>query len=161
MRTRVDYYDDPDAPPVNSVRPAASAFVMRDHRVLLIERTDNGNWSIPGGAHELGESLSQTAVRETVEETGITIRLTGIVGVFTDPRHVTAYQSNGEVRQEFSVVYRAEYVTGEPVPSDESSRVEWVPVDQLHELSMDRSQRLRIQWGLDHPDRTWFDPTGD
>lgn len=161
MGTRVDYYDDPGAPPINSVRPAASALVIRHQRVLLIERTDNGNWSLPGGAHETGESLSQTAVRETTEETGITVRLTGVVGVFTDPRHVTAYTSNGEVRQEFSIVYRAEYVSGEPVPSDESSRVEWVSLDQLHELPMDRSQRQRIEWGITQPERTWFDPSGD
>ena len=58
MSTRIDYYGDPDAPAANSVRPAASAFVVKNDAVLLIERSDNGNWSMPGGAHESGETLS-------------------------------------------------------------------------------------------------------
>ena len=119
MARRIDYYDDPAAPPANSVKPAAAAFVLRDGKVLLTQRTDNGNWSMPSGAHDLGESLTQTAVRETLEETGITVRPTGVAGIFTDPRHVTHYTSDDEVRQEFSVVYRAEYVSGQPTPSAE------------------------------------------
>ena len=161
MGQRVDYYDDPDAPDVNSVRPAASAFVVLEDKVLLIERTDNGNWSMPGGAHEPGETLSQTAIRETAEETGVKVKITGLVGIFTDPRHVTLYTSNGEVRQEFSVVYRAEYVAGDPTTSDESSRVAWIAFDHLDGLQMDRSQRKRLQWALSNPDRTWIDPSGE
>lgn len=160
MGTRIDFFDDPEAPPVNSVRPAASTLVVRDRCVLLIERTDNRLWSLPGGAHDAGESLSDTAIRETVEETGITVRLTGLVGIFTDPGHVLLYTSDGEVCQEFSIVYRADYVAGLPTTSDESSRVEWVPVDELDALPMDRSQRHRITWGLAHPDGTWIDPSG-
>jgi len=160
MSGRIDYYDDPAAPPANSVQPAAAAFVLRDGKVLLTQRADNGNWSMPSGALDLGESLTRTAVRETLEETGITVRPTGVVGIFTDPRHVTHYTSNDEVRQEFSVVYRAEYLSGEPTPSPETIRVEWVPVDQLHTLPMDNSQRQRIRWALDQQG-TWIDPTGD
>lgn len=161
MSNRVDYYDDPDAPAINSVRPAASAFVLQANEILLIKRTDNGNWSMPGGAHEPGETLGQTAVRETAEETGMTIKITGLVGIFTDPRHVTLYVRNGEVRQEFSVVFRAEYLEGNPTPSSESSRVAWVGLDDLDDLPMDQSQRQRIQWARSHPDQTWIDPSGD
>lgn len=157
MGHRVDYFDDPAAPAVNSVKPSASAFVLRDGRVLLTQRTDNGNWTMPSGAHNPGESLSMTAVRETREETGITVRPIGVVGIFTDPRHVTHYTSNDEVRQEFSIVYRADYVAGEPAPSDETSKAEWIPVGSLDELPMDQSQRRRIRWALDHQ-RTWIDP---
>ena len=160
MARRIDYYDDPAAPAATSVKPAAAAFVLRNDKVLLTQRADNGNWSMPSGAHNLGESLTQTAVRETLEETGITVQPTGVVGIFTDPRHVTRYTSDDEVRQEFSVVYRAEYVSGEPTPSEETTRVEWVPVDQLDALPMDHSQRLRIDWGLNQQ-RTWIDPIGD
>ena len=108
MARRIDYYDDPAAPPANSVKPGAAAFVLHDGKILLTQRADNGNWSMPSGAHDLGESLTRTAVRETLEETGITVRPTEVVGIFTDPRHVTHYTSDNEVRQEFSVVYRAE-----------------------------------------------------
>jgi 8-oxo-dGTP pyrophosphatase MutT (NUDIX family) len=56
---------------------------------------------------DLGESLPDTAVRETLEETGVRAEVTGLVGIYTDPRHVILYTSNGEARQEFSVVFTA------------------------------------------------------
>jgi 8-oxo-dGTP pyrophosphatase MutT (NUDIX family) len=148
MSSRIDYYDDPDAPPANSIKPSAGAFVLRDGAVLLIERSDNGNWSMPGGAQDPGESLTTTATRETLEETGVRVRVTGLVGIFTDPRHVVHYTSDDEVRQEFTVIYRAEYADGEPATSDESTHVAWVPVDDLAGLKMDPSQRKRIDWAL-------------
>ena len=48
-------------------------------------RTDNGNWAVPGGGMDLGESITQTAIRETFEETGITCQITGLVGSYTSP----------------------------------------------------------------------------
>ena len=160
MGKRIDYFDDPAAPPANSVKPSATAFVLRDGAVLLTCRSDNGNWSMPGGAHDPGESLSMTAVRETKEETGIDVTLTGVAGIYTDPRHVIHYTSNDEVRQEFTIVYRAEYVAGVPITSSETTSVEWVPVERIAELTMDRSQRMRIDWALNQTG-TWIDPTGD
>jgi 8-oxo-dGTP pyrophosphatase MutT (NUDIX family) len=143
---RIDYYDDPQAPDATSVVPSANVVVTDDAaRVLVIHRTDNGNWALPGGALDLGESLVQTAVREVREETGIDCEITGLVGIYTDPRHVILYTSDGEVRQEFSVLYTARAVGGEPTPSDESRDVVWVPRDELAALEpMDRSMRLRI-----------------
>ena len=71
---------------------------------------------------DLGESLPQAAVRETLEETGIHVEITGLVGIYTDPRHVILYTSNGEARQEFSVVFTARPVGGEPTPSERVPR---------------------------------------
>ena len=159
MGERIDYYDDPDAPPANSIKPSAAALVVRDGAILLTQRSDNGNWSMPGGAQDPGESLTQTAIRETLEESGIQIRPTGVAGIYTDPKHVMHYTSDDEVRQEFTVVYRADYLSGEPTTSDETTQVEWVPVERLAELKMDRSQRMRIEWGLAHAD-SWIDPPG-
>jgi 8-oxo-dGTP pyrophosphatase MutT (NUDIX family) len=143
---RIDYYDDPQAPTANSVVPSANAVVTDDAgRVLVIHRTDNGNWALPGGALDLGESLVQTAVREVKEETGIDCEITGLVGIYTDPRHVIFYTSDGEARQEFSVLYTARATGGEPTPSDESRDVVWVARDDLAALEpMDRSMRMRI-----------------
>ncbi|GGQ27432.1 NUDIX hydrolase [Streptosporangium pseudovulgare] len=115
----------------------------------MIRRTDNDNWAVPGGAIDLGESLPQAAIRETVEETGITCEITGLVGTHTDPRHVILYTSDGEARQEFSIVLTARPVSGKPTPSDESREVRWVSRDQIDSLTMDRSMRLRLGHFLD------------
>ncbi|MFI9576053.1 NUDIX hydrolase [Microbispora rosea] len=145
MARRIDYYDDPDAPKPNSLVPSVNVVVTNDAGdILMIRRSDNGNWAVPGGAIDLGESLPQAAVRETLEETGIVCEITGLVGTYTDPRHVILYTSNGEARQEFSIVLTARAVSGEPTPSSESIEVRWVPRDQVETLPMDRSMALRI-----------------
>ena len=147
---RIDFYDDPAAPEANSRVPAVNVVVANDAGdVLLIRRSDNGNWAVPGGAIDLGESMTQAAVRETLEETGIACRITGLVGIYTDPRHVILYTSNGEARQEFSILLTGIAVGGEPTPSSESTEVRWVPRDELGGYQMDRSMRLRIGHYLD------------
>ncbi|TQS21380.1 MULTISPECIES: NUDIX hydrolase [unclassified Microbispora] len=145
MARRIDYYDAPDAPKPNSLVPSVNVVVTNDAGdILMIRRSDNGNWAVPGGAIDLGESLPQAAVRETLEETGIVCEITGLVGTYTDPRHVILYTSNGEARQEFSIVLTARPVSGEPTPSSESTEVRWVPRAEVETLPMDRSMRLRI-----------------
>src|SRR6476620_9337085 len=120
---RRDYYDDPDAPVANSLVPAASTIVVDDEgRVLLQRRRDNDMWALPGGKMELGESLGDCARRETLEETGIEVELIGIVGVYSDPKHVFSYD-DGEVRQEFSICFLAKVRQGEILVSDESHEV--------------------------------------
>jgi ADP-ribose pyrophosphatase YjhB (NUDIX family) len=105
---RIDYYDDPAAPKANSLVPSVNVVVVNDAgEVLMIRRSDNDNWAVPGGAIDLGESMVEAAVRETREETGIECRITGLVGIYTDPRHVILYTSNGEARQEFSILLTA------------------------------------------------------
>jgi 8-oxo-dGTP pyrophosphatase MutT (NUDIX family) len=142
---RIDYYDDPDAPEPNSVVPAAVAVVAReDGAVLLIRRTDNGNWALPGGAIEMNESVADAAIRETFEETGIQVEVTGLLGIYSDPRHVIHFTSNDEVRREFSVVLTARPVSGEPTPSTESSEVRWVPPADLGGYTMGRAMRKRV-----------------
>jgi ADP-ribose pyrophosphatase YjhB (NUDIX family) len=142
---RIDYYDDPDAPKANSLVPSVNVVVANEaSEILMIRRSDNDNWAVPGGAIDLGESVSQAAIRETKEESGIDCEITGIVGIYSDPKHVLLYTSNGEVRQEFSIVLTGRPVGGEPTPSDESTEVRWVAPTDAQTLTMDRSMRLRI-----------------
>jgi 8-oxo-dGTP pyrophosphatase MutT (NUDIX family) len=141
---RIDYYGDPNAPRANSLVPSANVVVVNEASdILLIHRTDNGNWALPGGAIDLGESVAQAAVRETLEESGIECAVTCIVGVYSDPKHVILYTSNGEARQEFSIVLTAQPLAGQPTPSSESSEVRWVPASEILEYAMDRSMRIR------------------
>ena len=130
--------------------PSVNVIVTNgDGDVLLIRRTDNQNWAVPGGAIDLGESMVQAAIRETKEESGIDCSITGLVGIYTDPKHVILYTSNGEARQEFSILLTARATGGAPTPSDESSEVRWVQQGDLGTYSMDRSMRLRIGHFLD------------
>jgi 8-oxo-dGTP pyrophosphatase MutT (NUDIX family) len=146
MARRIDYYDDPDAPKPNSVVPAAVALVAReDGAVLLIRRTDNGNWALPGGAIEMNESVADAAVRETFEETGIQVEVTGLLGIYSDPGHVIHFTSNDEVRREFSVALTARPVGGEPTLSTESSEVRWVAPADLAGYTMGTAMRRRVE----------------
>jgi ADP-ribose pyrophosphatase YjhB (NUDIX family) len=155
---RIDYYDDPGAPPANSIVPSVNVIVVNDSdEILLIRRSDNANWAVPGGAVDLGESLTQAAVRETKEESGIDVEVTGLVGIYTDPRHIVFYTSDGEARQEFSIVLTARPVGGQPQTSAESTEVRWVGPQHLDGLDMDRSMRLRIGDYLSRPGRPHLD----
>jgi 8-oxo-dGTP pyrophosphatase MutT (NUDIX family) len=145
MAGRIDYYDDPAAPKPNSVVPAAVALVTNGAgEILMIRRTDNGNWALPGGAIEMTESVADAAVRETLEETGIRVEVTGLAGVYSDPGHVIHFASNDEVRREFSIVLTARPVGGEPTPSDESSDVRWIAPADLGSYKMGAAMRKRV-----------------
>lgn len=144
---RTEHFNDPQAPKANSIVVAVTAFVTDDEdRVLLIRRIDNDLWALPGGAQDFGEYIAETAARETREEAGIDIEVTDVVGIYTNPHHVVAY-TDGEVRQQFSICFRATYVSGSPTTSDESSEVRWIAQDELDSLPIHPSMRLRIDHG--------------
>ncbi|WP_330478293.1 NUDIX domain-containing protein [Streptomyces platensis] len=147
--SRRDYFNDPDAPKANSVVPSVTAVVRdEDGRLLLIHKTDNGLWALPGGGHDIGESIAETVVREVEEETGIAVAVDGVSGLYTDPRHVMAYD-DGEVRQQFSICFRAHPTGGSLRTSDESKEVRWASPADLDRLDIHPSMRLRIEHGLD------------
>jgi ADP-ribose pyrophosphatase YjhB (NUDIX family) len=146
--SRVDYYHQDDAPPANSIVVAVTVFVQDEReRVLMIRRSDNALWALPGGAQDLGESLTDAAVRETKEETGLHIRVTGLVGIYSDPRHLIAY-SNGEVRQEFSICFRAALAGGDIRTSGETTDVQWLSISEIDDAAIHPSMRLRIGHGI-------------
>ncbi|MDQ1675988.1 MAG: hypothetical protein QOC93_1132 [Actinomycetota bacterium] len=144
---RTEYLNDPDAPKPNSIVVATTAFVQDDNgRVLLIRRSDSGKWALPGGGQEFGETVAESAVRETREEAGLDVEVTGLVGIYSNPGHVIAY-SDGEVRQQFSICLRARPTGGELQPSSESTDVRWFARDQLDDLPIHPEMRLRIDHG--------------
>ncbi|WP_328384945.1 NUDIX domain-containing protein [Streptomyces sp. NBC_00400] len=141
---RRDYEDDPDAPAANSLVPAASAVVVDESgRILLQRRRDNDMWALPGGTMNIGESLPDCAIRETREETGFHVEVVGIVGTYTHPGHVFAYD-DGEVRQEFSVCFLARPVSGQLAVSEESTDVRWFDPGEIDALPMVPSIRKRV-----------------
>lgn len=146
--TRTDHFHNPDAPAPNSIVAACTVFVRDDAGgVLLIQRTDNHLWALPGGAMEFGEDISGAAVREVEEETGLLIRVSGLVGIYTDPNHVVEF-TDGEVRQQFSICLTGSLEGGEIRTSDESSHVAFIAPDDLDRLTIHPSMRLRIDHGI-------------
>ncbi|MBN6037355.1 NUDIX hydrolase [Amycolatopsis sp. 195334CR] len=155
--TRRDFYYDPNAPAANSIAVAVSAFIQDDEgRILMIRRTDNDLYSIPGGQLELGETLTETAVREVREETGIECEVTGLIGIYSNPNHVIAYD-DGEVRQEFSICFRACPVGGTVSPSDESKEVLWVLSSEAAQLNIHPSIQKRISNALTEDSYPYYD----
>ena len=148
---RTEYLNDPAAPEPNSLVPAAGVLAVDDRgRVLLQRRRDTGQWAIPMGKQELGETVAQCAVRETEEETGVTVEVTGLLGIYSDPGHIVAY-SDGEVRQEYEVILTGRPVSGEPAANDEASAAGWFAVAELDGMDIHPTQWRQL--------RDWIDGT--
>ena len=125
---RIDYFNDPNAPKANSIVPSVTAIVPNDQgKLLVVHKTDNDLWALPGGAMDVGESMADTVVREVKEETGIDVEVTGVVGIYPNPNpnHVMAYD-DGEVRQQCSICFTTRMLGGQLATSDETSEVAFV-----------------------------------
>ena len=146
MRTvRTDYYYRDDAPAANSIRPAAAVAILNSKReILMLNRKDNKKWTLPGGTLEFGESMTECALREVREESGLNVIIKDIIGTYTDPNIRVAY-SDGEVRQEFTIVYYGEALNYDVSIDDESSQYQWVPLDEVIGLPLADSQKRRIE----------------
>ncbi|MET8872469.1 NUDIX domain-containing protein [Nocardia sp. NPDC004604] len=145
MGSRRDYYRDPNAPRPNSLVPGGSALVVDDRGAVLMQRrSDSGNWSFPGGIMEIGETLEQCVIRETKEESGLDIEITGILGIYTDPQHVIAY-ADGEIRQEFNITFYGRVIGGRIEVSSESTEVKFLRLEELDKLPVHQTVRLRLQ----------------
>lgn len=153
---RREYYDDPDAPEPTSLVVATSAVVTDDDgRILLQRRADSGNWAMPGGGMEITESLTDSVIREVKEETGYDVQVTGLVGTYTDPRHIIAY-TDGEVRRQFNICYTARIIAGELAISSESTEIRFVDPSDIPALPMHHTQQLRIRHYLERRDQPYL-----
>ncbi len=147
---RREYDHQPDAPAASYVAPCAFAAV-RDitGRMLLVRRCDTGDCELPGGPVDPGESASDAAVRETAEESGITVEVTGLVGIYTDPGHVIAGPRAGLVRQPFAVCFHARPLSGSPGgDQEETSDARWFTTGDIPALPIRPAIRLRIDHAL-------------
>ncbi|WP_042369548.1 NUDIX hydrolase [Streptacidiphilus neutrinimicus] len=141
---RTEYYYDPEAPKANTLIPASNLLVVNDAgEILLQRRRDTGQWALPGGAQDIGETAAECALRECQEETGILAEITGFLGVYTNPHHIVAY-SDGEIRQQYENTYIGKPLGGEPTINDEADGVRWVAVDGLDTLDIHPSMRQQI-----------------
>lgn len=144
------FFHDASAPVASVVAPSVFAVVRReDGRLLLVRRLDSGVWELPGGQVDVGETASGTAVRETAEEAGVDVVVTGLAGLFTDPGHVVR-GVGGQVRQQFVLLLRARPVGGAPRgDQQETSAAAWVPVGDLRGLQLEPAVRAWLSQVLD------------
>ncbi|CUU54559.1 NUDIX hydrolase [Frankia sp. CcI49] len=141
---RVDYYHDPDAPAANSLVVGGSAVVVDgEGRILLQRRADTGKWALPGGQMDIGESFANCVIRETKEETGFDVRIDRIIGIYSDPHHVFAYD-NGEIRQQFNICCACTITGGSVQVSEESTAVGFHDLATLDQLEIQESNLARI-----------------
>lgn len=119
-----------------SPRSAVGAVVFKGNRVLLVRRgrpPAQGQWAIPGGNIQLGESLQAAAEREILEETGITIKASEPVYTFD----AIVRDDHGRIQFHYVIVdLAAEYVKGELKPGDDAADVRWVAADELALLNV-------------------------
>jgi 8-oxo-dGTP diphosphatase len=143
------YFHDATAPEATAVVPSAFVAVRgRGGRLLLVRRCDSGTWEMPGGRVDVGETAVDAAVRETWEEAGVHVEVTGLVGLFSDPGHVIR-SSDGETRQQFALVFRGRTLGGLPHGDlHETSDAAWVTFAELPGLDIEPPVRGWIAHAL-------------
>lgn len=112
-------------------------------RLLLIRRADNGLWALPGGACDVGETAAAAGAREVWEETGYTVRVTRLLGIFDGN-----YLDQPSARHLYHLLFTAEVVTGEATPSHETPEVAWVAPDAIPWERLARGHAPRIRHAL-------------
>jgi len=125
--------------------PAVSALVFRDGAVLLVKRRDEPNrglWSPPGGSVELGETVQDAAVRETLEETGVEVHARDVV----DVRDVILKQPDGRVEWHYVLfAVLCDWVSGEPFPATDAENARFIPLSELGEYDMTPTARQVLE----------------
>jgi len=141
---RIEHFQNPSAPTPNTLIPASNLLVVDDQgRILLQRRRDTGQWALPGGAQDIGETPSECAIRECEEETGVQAEVVGLIGVYSDPSHIVEY-TDGEVRQEFELTLLGRPLSGSPTATSESSEARWIRPDVLDDLDIHATMRRQL-----------------
>jgi len=116
----------------NTLVRAGVGVIIEDsqRRILLEKRSDCGLWGLPGGRIEPGEAIAQTAIREVQEETGLTVKITQLLGVYSGPQdRIVTYPDN--VVQLVDIILLAAIVSGSLACSEESEALEFFQPNQL------------------------------
>jgi ADP-ribose pyrophosphatase YjhB (NUDIX family) len=114
-----------------------SAFVFDSKRekFLLIKRTDDGKWAVPGGAMTAGESLSEACEREVFEETGFKVKVNRLLSVYTSPHRLLTYP-DGNKWQPVNLHFQAEIVEGELTINEEATAFGFFSYEEIKELDI-------------------------
>jgi len=110
--------------------------VLKDDHILLVRRgkpPNQGSWTLPGGAQELGETAEEAARRELLEETAITVGPLVLAASVDNIRRDSA----GRVQFHYTIVdFAGRWISGEPIAGSDVSHAIWVPLARLHEYKL-------------------------
>jgi len=136
---------EPDVSKARQLRPSVAAIIPNDDgHVLLQRRSDNGLWGLPGGGVEIGESVSTAIVREVQEETGLTVMIERLVGVYSDPRFQVVRYGDGNVVHYINTLFVCRIVGGTLQTCEETLDLQFFDPAHLPE-GMLLSHRIRVQ----------------
>lgn len=128
------------------LRVGCSAVIFDEKRkkVLLTQRADNGHWCLPGGHMESGESAAEACEREVWEETGLKVRATRLLGVYSNPDQLVIYKDGAKA---FFVVlnFEVKVVEGELRLSDETTAFGWFTLKEMASMSIHANHQLRVE----------------
>lgn len=116
-------------------------------RVLLTRRADNGQWCMPGGGVDPGESVEETCLRELEEETGLTGRVLRLTGVYSDPDRLVIYPDGNRV-QVVALCFEVEVTGGELRLTDETTAFGYFHPEDWRTLDLLDGQALRMEDAL-------------
>jgi 8-oxo-dGTP pyrophosphatase MutT (NUDIX family) len=126
------------------IRLGCSAAIFDERgRILLTKRQDNGQWCLPSGALESGESVAEACEREVLEETGLSVAVKRLVGVYSHPDQLTVY-GDGNKFQIIALHFEAEITSGTVGLSDETSDFGYFTLEELEGLEMLGRHKERI-----------------
>ena len=126
------------------IRLGCSAAIFDEQRrVLLTKRRDNGQWCLPGGGMDSGESVAEACEREVLEETGLSVRVKRFVGVYSHPDQLVIY-SDGAKFQIIALHFEAEIIGGELGLSDETSDCGYFTLDEIENMDIMGRHKERI-----------------
>jgi 8-oxo-dGTP pyrophosphatase MutT (NUDIX family) len=127
------------------VRPSASAVIFdRRGRLLLQQRADGGQWGLPGGSVEIGESVTDAVVREVQEETGLRVVPRRLVGVYSDPAWQVVRYPDGNAWHYVNLCFECTVRGGELTTCDETLALEYYPLSRLPRTLLP-NHRIRIR----------------
>ena len=112
--------------------------------VLLTRRADNGQWCLPGGRVEPGESVAEACVREVREETGIQVQVVRLTGIYSSRDRLLVYP-DGNKFQVIALNFLVEYAGGEPGLSDETTEIRFTPISKAIQMDLFNGHTERIR----------------
>ena len=130
------------------IRLGCSAAIFdQQRRILLTKRTDNGQWCLPGGGLDSGESVAEACAREVLEETGLSVHVKRLVGVYSHPDQLAVY-ADGNKAHIVALHFEAEIIGGELGLSNETTEVGYFTMNEIETLEMFGRHKVRIMDAL-------------